>query len=94
MEPAASEIKEKAMARTKKQAAVARAESAQRSNAVNDGRGCRVDIINDNERADDEIIRASGSERARRAARRDNAKKKKMPIGTEDKGRKGPASQT
>jgi hypothetical protein len=71
------------MARTKKQAVTAAAESGQRSTVVNDGRNSRVDITNDNIRTNGGSGSAEGSDRAHRAARREDIMQGKKLMGTE-----------
>ena len=61
------------MARTKKQAQARHSESAQKSAEVNDGGGSRVGTTGVASEGVDEASSASGSERARRAERRETA---------------------
>ncbi len=58
------------MAKTKKQAVAATAASARRSETVNARGGCRVGVPTDNVEKGEKIDSASGSYRAKRAARR------------------------
>ena len=63
------------MARTKKQAKARHLGSARKSEAINDGRGSRVDTMTGGAEGGDEASSASSSERARRADRREKQKR-------------------
>jgi hypothetical protein len=70
------------MARTKNQARVGRALSAQRSTAINDGEGSRVGTTTVRAEEGDEASNASSNERARRATRRGEAVLQETSVAT------------
>jgi len=80
------------MARTKKQETARHAGSAQKSTAVNDGEGGRVDTTTGGAEGSDEASSASSNERARRADTGDEAADGPAMPGTE--GRQAADRQT
>ncbi len=69
------------MARTKKQAVTAAAEAGQRTTVVNDRRNNRVDITNDKIRTNNGSGSAEVSDKANRAAKREDIRQGKKPMG-------------